>query len=56
MPTQLTFNVRKTTEGCVVFKEDDDHDAIGSLYVRKAFLGRNGHADATTAIVTIDFE
>lgn len=53
--TTLTFDIKKTTEGTHVFKENDDEDAIGSLYVRKAFLRRNGHMDAQQAVVTIEF-
>ena len=53
--TTLTFDLKKETEGTRVFKENDDEDAIGSLYVRKAFLRRNGQMDATTATVTIEF-
>lgn len=53
--TTLTFDLRKETKGARVFDENDDQDAIGSLYVRKAFMAREGHADAKSAIVTIEF-
>lgn len=53
--TTLTFELKKTTQGAVVFQENDSEDAVGSLYVRKAFLGRVGKPDASQAIVTIEF-